>query len=667
MDPLLPFAFSLGAFGAGGVLAAFAPTRRSQAVVGGGALVLGGLLALASALAALGAGASADLVLGAPAPPLLALHLRVDALAGFAMLALAIVAVPVGLGLPAYLARARLGSARLLPAMLCALMLSILLVVTARHAVALLLAWETMSLVGYFLVVAGEDASTRQASQRYFVLAHLTGALLFTSFSALFALTGSFELDAYARLPPSPLATVAFACALAGLATKAGLIPFHGWLPPAYRAAPAPASAAMSGIMSKVAVFLLLRFVVELLAPGPAWWGYLTLGLGSLSMLVGILYALQEDDLKRLLAYSSIENLGLVFAAIGLGQLLLSHDLPTLALLAFAAALLHTVNHAAYKTLLFLASGHVENEARTLDLDKLGGLATRMRWTSAFFLVGALAICALPPLNGFVSEWLLYQGLVGAVHAGPGALATTAALAVMSVLALSGGLAVATFVKAQGVAFHALPRSPEAAQARDPPTSALVAMAIPAALCVALALLAPILLAHAQLHFATSLGVAPDAASTEPMRLAIAPLASALAPLAILVSLATLAALPLLALRRRPAPTGPVWACGYRATRARAGYTSLAMAKPLRMLFSTILLPDRVLTRTPTADALRPGVRLASRVTPVVERFLYDPLANGTLLLSARLRVLQQGSVRVYISYILVVLVALITYVSVAP
>jgi hydrogenase-4 component B len=429
----------------------------------------------------------------------------------------------------------------------------------------------------------------------------------------------------------------------------------------------------MSGIMSKMAVLLTLRFLLQFTAAPPASWGYFLLTLGVTSMLIGILYALQEDDLKRLLAYSSIENLGIVFTALGLGALLAAHGLLTLATIAYAAGMLHTLNHAAFKSLLFLASGHIENETGTLDMNRLGGLAKRMRWTAGFFLVGAIAISALPPLNGFYSEWLLYQSLVATIDHAPDPILLTSALTTLSLLALSGGLAVATFVKAQGITFHALPRSEGAAVAHDPPRSALAPLALLALACVALALLAPTLLQQTSRAIGTELLATGPMVDNDALALRIAPTSSTIAPLVVLALLALLTLIPIALARgkitKMPSKlsTVPVWACGYRTARPRSNYTSLAMAKPLRMMFSTILLPARRLTRTNAVDAPRTHLRLESTPTYPIERYVYTPIVVTLMAFADKLRVIQKGSVRIYISYILVVLILLIAYVSVSP
>src|SRR5215813_6916221 len=304
-------------------------------------------------------------------------------------------------------------------------------------------------------------------------MTHVGLALVLVAFVLLIPTSGaaSFaDLRGAAATLPGGVRSVVFMLAVLGFGAKAGLVPLHVWLPRAHPAAPSHVSALMSGVMVKLGVYGILRLTLDLLGVGPAWWGALLIGLGAASALVGVLYALTEDDLKRLLAYSSVENVGLVFIGLGAGLLFASVGEPAAAMLALAAALYHALNHGVFKGLLFLGAGAVAHAAGTRDMNRLGGLVGRLPWTAACFLVGALAIGGLPPFNGFVSEWLLFQSLLPAIGSAAPYVAPVMTLAV-GALALTAGLAAAAFVKAFGITFLALPRSAEAERAHEAPTT----------------------------------------------------------------------------------------------------------------------------------------------------------------------------------------------------
>ena len=365
-----------------------------------------------------------------------------------------------------------------------ALIASLALVLLARNGVLFLVAWEAMALTSFFLVIhddAGEGV--REAGWIYLVASHVGMAFLLALFFLLGRATGSQDFAAFAA--PAGSAGGLFLLALVGFGTKAGLVPFHVWLPEAHPAAPSPVSAVMSGVMIKTGIYGILR-TLALLGDVPVWCAWLTLGLGVASGLYGVLFALAQRDLKRMLAYSSVENVGIVALGIGLGMLGTCYGMPAVAALGFAGGLLHVLNHAAFKGLLFLGAGAVVHATGTRDVERLGGLLKRLPWTGAAFLAGAVAICGLPPFNGFAGEFLIYWGAFRAVlDSGPIGLG---GLAAVVALALIGGLAVACFARAFGIVFQGEPRTADAARAHEAGAAMRGPMIALAAICLALGL-----------------------------------------------------------------------------------------------------------------------------------------------------------------------------------
>lgn len=532
------------------------------------------------------------------------------------------------------------------------------LVVIATDGVLFLVAWEIMALSCFFLVTTeDEDARTRDAGWLYLVATHLATLLLIALFAIVFGATGSFAL---AALPDSlsPAARGAlFFLALAAFGLKAGLMPAHVWLPSAHASAPSHVSALMSGVMIKMGIYGLVRFLAIIPSPPPLW-GWLLLLLGVVSAVAGVLFALGQHDLKRLLAYHSIENIGIIVMGLGIAMLGRAHGEPAWVALGLGGAILHTWNHGLFKALLFLGAGSIIHATGTRELDRLGGLARRMPWTAALFLVGALAICGLPPLNGFVSELLVYLGLVD-MTAGRGATAPVAGVAVPA-LALVGALAVACFVKVFGTGFLGEPRSPEAAAAHESAPTMLGAMGLLAAAC-ALIGIAPI-----------AVGPALDRVVASWPSSRPAPGVADAAPLAtvslVAVVLALALALGIWLVRRRvvrrraifaAAPTSTVgtWDCGYAAPRATMQYTGSSFADALVRLFGWILRPS---AHRPSPVGPLPGhTYFHSHVAePVLERVVMPALGRGERLVQ-RLHVIQQGRVQSYILYLMLGLVLL--------
>jgi formate hydrogenlyase subunit 3/multisubunit Na+/H+ antiporter MnhD subunit len=433
-------------------------------------------------------------------------------------------------------------------------------------------------------------------------------------------------------------------------------MPFHVWLPEAHPAAPSHVSAVMSGVMIKTGIYGLVR-VISLLGPPPLWWGWLLIGVGLTSGVLGVLLALAQHDLKRLLAYHSVENIGIIALGLGVGLLGWSTGSTFLMVTGFGGGLLHVVNHALFKGLLFLGAGAVLHATGTLNLERLGGLSKRMPRTSFAFLVGAVAICGLPPLNGFVSELLIYVGAFrGAGASSPAVVVPT--LAVLAGLALIGGLAAACFTKAYGIVFLGEPRTE--VEAHDPGPAMRLPMLVLIAACGAIGLGAPLLVPHLGGVVASVTGLPlSDLAPllVEPARwLAV----SSVASLALLGLVGALALLRRRLLSRRTVGLAGTWDCGYVAPTARMQYTASSFAQPLLRLFQRAL-HTRVHLKAP--ETLFPAEASLETHTPdLASEGLFRPLFAGLEGVLARLRSLQQGRVQVYVLYIVLTISALLLW-----
>lgn len=531
------------------------------------------------------------------------------------------------------------------------LIASMAIVLTARNGVLFLVAWEAMSLASFFLVVFDDqDPATQNAGWVYLVATHIGTAFLIALFILLGRANGSQDFAAFTA--PAGSAGVLFLLALVGFGTKAGLFPMHVWLPEAHPAAPSPVSAVMSGVMIKTGIYGIVR-MLELLGAVPGWCAWLVLGAGAASGLLGALFALAQSDLKRLLAYSSVENIGIIAIGLGLGMLGVHYGSPTVAMLGFAGGLLHVLNHALFKGLLFLGAGAVVHAAGTRDLERLGGLLRRMPWTGAAFLAGAVAICGLPPFNGFIGEFLIYVASFKMVLAGRGL--ALGGLAAMVALALIGGLAVAIFTKAFGIAFLGEPRSAAAASAHEVNASMRWPMLVLSALCLAVGLGAGFVVRLLEPMVARVVG----SAVAEPVRWTVPPaLAGVL--LVFIALVVALAAIRRRLLAGRSVRETVTWDCGYAAPTARMQYTATGFAQPLTHGAQAILRPQ---AEPHLPQGIFPLAASFHSATPDVARErLYDPLFRLSANLLGRLRWLQQGRVHFYILYIVVVLMVLLAW-----
>ncbi len=531
------------------------------------------------------------------------------------------------------------------------LFISMAAVVLAANALIFLVAWELMALSS-FLLVAAEHAQQqiRRAALVYFGATRAGTALLMAGFLWLHHLSGSWDFAAW-HLHGLPLLAPAL-CILCGLLTKAGSWPFHLWLPIAHPAAPSPVSAVMSGVMIKTAIYAIIRLFVigdHLTAPGLAAF---LLILGAISAFWGVLFALLQHDLKRLLAYHSVENIGIILMGIGIAILGRDLALP-FAQLGLAAALFHTLNHAVFKSLLFFGGGAVDAQTHVRDVEHLGGLLHRMPWTGAAFIVGSAAICALPPLNGFASEWLLYQGFFGLAAQGATAIVRLSALLLMGWLALVGALAIACFAKAVGVVFLGLPRSAAAARAREASPGMVAAQLLLALCCVGLgvgaaAVMGPLGVVTAMMGTPSNLA----AAWTLPL------------PVLTLVLLATTAGITLgmaVLARRLPSIRYITWECGFGPLGARMQYTATSFAQPIARLFGRLYRYVMHIEIQGRQRRLFPETVGASMThEPYLETRVYAPLLRSFQRLAGGLLLrLQAGSIHQYLLYMLLVLVLL--------
>jgi hydrogenase-4 component B len=537
-----------------------------------------------------------------------------------------------------------------------------LLVLGSANVFAFLFAWELMALASAALVFGPRpDRAVSGAGYQYLALTHLATVAITVAFAVLVSAAGSTAIAGF----PSAAATLPglerdllFVLFLVGFGTKAGLVPLHIWLPQAHPVAPGHVSALMSGVMVTTGIYGLLRFVVLGLGAGPTWWGLLALGIGLASAILGALYALAERDLKRLLAFSTIENMGLVMLGVATAMLGQAAGNAALTALGLTAALLVLLNHALFKGLLFLGAGAVQEAAGTRDLDRLGGLVRAMPATAALFGVGAVAAASLPPLNGFSGEWLTFRALLeGGTTAGLEVVARFGLYLAVAGLALTAALALATFVKATGMSFLALPRSPEAAAAHEVSRPLRLAMAGLAAGCIAAGVLTGPLSA--------ALGGVAEAAlagGDGPVTMATAAQVPdyGAALLAIALAVAVVATWALTRWRAAAVRRSITWSCGVL-PEAAFEYTATSFEKPARLFYEPIYRAERVLD-----VELHPGTPFPRRihyrttVDHALESRVYRPLHHWSVRAAQVTRRLQQGSLQLYLLYTVVAVVVLL-------
>ena len=552
-------------------------------------------------------------------------------------------------------------------------LLSMAGVVLAGHAALFLFFWEAMSLATFFLInYEHEDPASRRAAFLYVVMTHIGTAFLVLMFLILYTHTGSFSFEAFrgvgARVP-GVVQSIIFISATIGFGVKAGMIPLHIWLPEAHPAAPSNISALMSGVMIKIGIYGLVRVCFDFLGPAiPAWWGILVLILAVTSSVLGVLYALTEHDLKRLLAFHSIENIGIILMGVGGALLFSALGDRGLAAVALIAALYHVLNHATFKGLLFLGAGSVIHATGSRNIEEMGGLIKRLPWTALFFLTGAAAISALPPLNGFVSEWLTFQSLLLGFHLSDLTVKIAVPLTV-ALLALTGALAAACFVKAFGITFLGLPRSDRAAHARESPPSMLAAMGSLALLCVIFGVAPGAVIGVLDPLAGSLLGTeaAGRIALGGGMILIPAGNSSGISPVALGATIIALTAVPASVglffggrIRKRPVMT---WACGLETVVPRMQYTATGFSKPIRMIFSSIYrATHEIEVSEDSSPYFRPSISYELRTESVFLKYAYEPAYRLIVSTARKIRTMQSGHIQTYLAYIFLVLVLLLLF-----
>ncbi len=592
--------------------------------------------------------------------PDLPVHLRLDALSRVFLLLLGAASAGISIFAAGYFRKGE-GTA---PGLMCVqyhlFLASMGCVLIADDAYAFMLAWETMALSSYFLVTTQHRiAEIRRAGFLYLLIAHLGAIAILLCFGVLQGGSWHFTFDAMRAARLDPLwATIAFCLALLGFGAKAGLVPLHVWLPEAHPAAPSPVSALMSGVMLKTALYGMIRVSFDLLGQPLWWWGLLPLALGLLSALYGVVFAAAQTDMKRLLAYSSIENLGIIFTGLGLAIVFAGVDMRAAAALTLIAVLYHAMNHSFMKSLLFLGTGAVLHSTGERNLGHLGGLIHRMPWVAWLTLVGALAIAGLPPLNGFVSEWLLLQSFLFAPKV-PHTFVNMLLPLGAALIALAAALAGYVMVKFFGVIFLGQPREPSLRKAHDAGIAERIGLAWLALGCVLLGLLPTHFIALFGV-VTRQLGVGGLPASDAPwwLLLPIPERQSSYAPLVFFAVIAIVVVLSIYGVRlfyHQRVRRGPAWDCGFGRLNSRMQDTAEGFGQPIRHLFQPFFAIVRELP-SPFDSAPKYRLEIGDRLWAG----LYLPLGALVRFAADRVAWLQQGRIATYLLYSFVTLVVLL-------
>jgi formate hydrogenlyase subunit 3/multisubunit Na+/H+ antiporter MnhD subunit len=631
------------------------------------ALALVSLAAAAKQLIAELAPSSVTLPLGLP---WVGAHFRMDALSAFFLVVIDLGAAGASLFAIGH-GRHEQAPLRVLP-FYPAFLAGMNLVVLADDAFSFLLAWEFMSLSSWALVMAHHHVPDNvRAGYVYLVMASFGTLALLLTYGLLAGPDGAYAFSDIRGMHSSPaIAALVLCLALVGTGSKAGLVPLHAWLPLAHPAAPSHVSALMSGVMTKVAVYGFVRIAFDLLGDPAWWWSMLVLILAGITCVLGVLYALMQHDLKRLLAYHTVENIGIIFIGLGLSLAFRAYAMGWAAALALTAALFHVFNHSIFKSLLFFGSGAVLTSTGERDMEHLGGLIHRMPQTAFAFLVGCAAISALPPLNGFASEWLVFQAILMSPQLPSWGLRFLVP-AVGAMLALAAALAAACFVKAFGVTFLGRPRSPAASAAREADQFSLVTMLACAALCLVAGILPGVFMdALAPVVKGLTGDRLPAQLAVE--WLSIVPIAESrssyngLLVFLFMVISGSIAASAIHRVASDRVRRGPAWDCGYPDANPATQYTAASFAQPIRRVFGSVVFRAREQVELPPPGDTGPA-RLAATLHDPIWEALYAPVASGISFAAERLNHLQFLTIRQFLSLVFAALVILLLVLALWP
>ena len=650
--------------------------QRLLVIVGFSFTTIASFLAAAAGVWAVASGTISQIVipLGLPDLPF---HLRLDVLSGFFLAVVGLLSGFVSIYSIGYV-KGFLGQRPVtsLVVFYSIFLAGMQLVVLADDALFFLIAWELMAAASYFLVLfEDERVENRRAAFLYLVVAHVGAISILLSFGIMAGLaTGfsgfqSYTFDAMRETDlPAGLATAAFLLAFFGFSAKAGVIPLHVWLPEAHPVAPSNISALMSGVMLKTAIYGMVRVIFDLIGVFPWWWGALVLVFGLLSAVLGVLYALMQSDLKRLLAYSSVENIGIILIGLGLGMIFTSFDQSLLAALAMIATLYHTLNHAMFKGLLFMGAGAVLHATHERNMDNMGGLIRFMPWTAALFLIGCLSISALPPFNGFVSEWITYQAFLLS-PALPSPLLNLLIPLGAALLALTSALAAALFVKAFGVTFLGHRRGSHHGHVHEADWFMRTGMLLAAVTCFGLGVF-PTVLIHWMdpiTEYLVGDTISSSAAGFGWMWLTpISHERAAYSAPVVFVGIFAVVAITYLLLHTRSGTIrrAPLWDCGFEKITNRMQYTATSFSMPLRRIFGFLFSIKEHVRRLPPAAHRAFPERLQYHLR-VRDRFwvaLYQPISDASFWLSRRIGRMQHGRIQIYLIYSFVTIIVLLIF-----
>ncbi|MEW6218039.1 MAG: hydrogenase 4 subunit B [Thermodesulfobacteriota bacterium] len=638
---------------------------------------LASLLAVAAGVWSVGANSTGRIVLPIGLPDL-PFHLRLDPLAGFFLTVVGLLAFFVSLYSIGYV-RGYLGrrSITSLVIFYCLFLAGMFMVVLADDALFFLVSWEIMAAASYFLVLfENERVENRRAAFLYMVVAHVGAIAILLAFGVLAGCAAGFgsfvgyTFDAMRQATfPVPWATAAFLLAFFGFAAKAGVVPLHVWLPEAHPVAPSNVSALMSGVMLKTAIYGIIRVTFDLIGTFPWWWGALVLVFGLLSAVMGVLYALMQHDLKRLLAYHSVENIGIILIGLGLAMIFTSFQLPLLAALGLIAGLYHTMNHALFKGLLFMGAGAVLHATEERNMEEMGGLIHRMPWTAALFLVGCVSISALPPLNGFVSEWLTFQAFLLSPSLPSQVMKLLIPLGA-ALLALTGALAAACFVKAFGVTFlghwrgHRRPT-----EIREAGWTMRLGMLLAALSCLGLGVMPTLFIEWMDILAEQLVGARLAATASEhgwmwltPVSYERASYSGGIVFCGILVVVS--AAYLLLHVKPGAIHRVPIWDCGFEKLTARMQYNATSFAMPIRRIFGYLfnIKEQAILAPQSGHKAFPVRIRYRLRIRDRVWGWIYKPIVEVSFWLSRKVGRLQQGRIQAYLIYSFVTILVLLVF-----